>query len=222
MTALKKSKKEKHLKLALCVAEKMKVTKEEKAKMITLQNILFNSNETQLMVSPEFLNDCAKKFLIKHLKVIDTLMTNVKITKTPHLFFGSYEPLMEHLDALIGIEKYYTMKKPLPSKFKADVIENKSIYMDNMIKRYWHEVKTKQPAGSFDSVFVREYFQKAADDLMLYKKDFGNDQIALINVFYSNIFKKNYGEADEIPDDGKIHEDNFDEVTPDNLEIPHI
>jgi hypothetical protein len=176
------------------------------------------------MVTPEFLNECAKKYMANHLKLIATMMMNVKITKTPHLFFGSFEPLVEHLNALIAIETLYPMKNPLPSKFKADLLAQKDIYMDNMIKRCWHEAKSKQPPGGNDSVFVREHFQKTADELMLYRDHFGVDQKSLIDVFYSAIFKRNYGDPATIIDEaaGETDEAAFAEAATGAMELPHL
>jgi hypothetical protein len=137
--------------------------------------------------------DCAKKYALKHLKAVATYMNNIKVTKNPALFFGSLEPLTRHLEDLQKIEKLYPLQKPLPSEFIKNFELDKSLYMSNLIKRYWHETKLKVPPGGQDSPFVRNYYQKAMDELMHYKEYFSEDQIQLVNVYYSAIFKRDYG-----------------------------
>jgi hypothetical protein len=167
--------------------------KNAKQKLIKLQNTLFDTNERQLMASPQFILDCAKKFALKHLKAVATYMNNIKVTKTPAIFFGSLDPLMKHLEELQKIEDLYPLQRPLPSEFIKDFNNNKPIYMNNLIKRYWHEVKLKVPPGGVESPFVRAYYQKSMDELMYFKENFEEDQIQLVNVYFSAIFKRDYG-----------------------------
>jgi hypothetical protein len=165
----------------------------EKQKLIKLQNILFETNERQLMASPPFILDCAKKYALKHLKAVATYMNNIKVTKSPAMFFGSLDPVMEHLKSLQKIEELYPLQKPLPSEFIKDFEINKPIYMNNLIKRFWHEVKLKAPPGGNENPLVRRYYQKGMDELMHYKEYFADDQTQLVNVYYSAIFKRDYG-----------------------------
>jgi hypothetical protein len=165
----------------------------EKQKLIKLQNILFETNERQLMASPPFILDCAKKYALKHLKAVATYMNNIKVTKSPAMFFGSLDPLMEHLKSLQKIEDLYPLQKPLPSEFMKDFEINKPLYMNNLIKRFWHEVKLKAPPGGHDNPLVRSYYQKGMDELMHFKEYFSEDQTQLVNVYYSAIFKRDYG-----------------------------
>jgi hypothetical protein len=171
----------------------MATGKNEKQQLIKLQNILFNTNERQLMASPPFIMDCAKKYSLKHLKSVATYMNNIKVTKNPAMFFGSLGPLTEHLESLQKIEDLYPLQKPLPSEFMRDFNINKPVYMSNLIKRYWHEIKLKVPPGGNENPYVRNYFQKAMDELMRYKENFEDDQTQLVNVYYSAIFKRDYG-----------------------------
>jgi hypothetical protein len=171
----------------------MATSKNEKQQLIKLQNILFETNERQLMASPPFIMECAKKFALKHLKAVATYMNNIKVTKTPAMFFGSIEPVVSHLESLKKIEELYPLQKPLPSEFLRDFELNKPLYMNNLIKRYWHEIKLKVPPGGNENPFVRTYYQKAMDELMRYKDYFSEDQTQLVNVYYSAIFKRDYG-----------------------------
>jgi hypothetical protein len=168
-------------------------SRNEKQKLIKLQNVLFDTNERQLMASPPFIMDCAKKYALKHLKSVATYMNNIKVTKTPAMFFGSLDPLMDHLKSLQKIEDLYPLQQPLPSEFIKDFEMNKSLYMSNLIKRYWHETKLKVPPGGNESSYVRSYYQKAMDELMRYKDKLDEDQTQLVNVYYSAIFKRDYG-----------------------------
>ncbi|MDR0974082.1 MAG: hypothetical protein LBL80_00070 [Ruminococcus sp.] len=177
----------------------MALSKEEKKRLIKLQNILFDSDERELMVTPQFMTDCAKKFIVKHLRAIRTCMTNIKITKDPGTFYSSIPPMLEHLDELIKIEPYYDMSRPTPTQFKKDFLANKEIYASNMIKRYVHEMKQHIPApGSLQFPPVRKYFQDSFDALMGYAEEMSTEERNLVDVFYSGIFKRNY--KDPVPD----------------------
>ncbi|MDR0904422.1 MAG: hypothetical protein LBM59_07300 [Ruminococcus sp.] len=177
----------------------MAISKEEKKRLIKLQNLLFDSDEHELMVTPEFMNDCAKKYIVKHLRAIRTCMTNIKVTKNPGMFYSSIPPMLEHLDELIKIEPYYDMSRPTPSQFKKEFLENRNIYASNMVKRYIHEVKQHTPPpANMQSVAVRKYFQDAFDEIMSYEKEMDTEEKNLLDIFYSGIFKRNYG--DPIPD----------------------
>jgi hypothetical protein len=177
----------------------MGLSKEDKKRFIKLQNILFNSNEHDLMVSEGFLSECAKKYIVKHLRAIRTCMTNIKITKSPSMFYGSIPPLLEHLDALIQIEPYYEMARPTPTVFKKEFLENKEIYCANLIKRYIHESKQHvPPPGTLQNPIVRLYFQEAFNHLMLFEDQMSQEEKNLVDVFYSGIFKRNYG--DPVPE----------------------
>jgi hypothetical protein len=170
----------------------------DKKTLIKLQNIMFGSNERQLMVSQQFLDDCVKKYLIKHLRAINTCMSNIKITKNPALFYSSIPPLIEHLDALIKIETYYEMARPIPSAFKKEFEENRNLYASNMIKRYVHEFKQHTPVPhTIQNALVRKYYQDSFDLLMNFKSEMSEEETALVDVFYSGLFKRNY--TDPIP-----------------------
>jgi delta-aminolevulinic acid dehydratase/porphobilinogen synthase len=151
------------------------------------------------MVTPGFITDCAKKFIVKLLRAIRTCMTNIKVTKSPGVFYSSIPPMIEHLDELIKIEPYYDMSRPTPSQFKKDFETNRAIYSSNMVKRYIHEVKQHiPPPGNMQSVIVRKYFQDAFDEIMGFEKEMQNDEKNLLDIFYNGIFKRNY--KDPVPD----------------------
>jgi hypothetical protein len=178
----------------------MALSKEEKRNLIKLQNALFDTNEHELMVTPAFLDECVKKYMIKHLRAINTCMSNIKVTKNPALFYSSIPPLIEHLDALIKIEKYYEMARPNPSAFKKDFEDNRTIYATNMIKRYVHETKQHVPApNTIKSPIVKRYYQDAFNTLMNFETEMNAEEKSMVDVFYSGLFKRNY--ADPIPAD---------------------
>jgi hypothetical protein len=186
----------------------MALSKEDKKRFIKLQNILFNSTEHDLMVSIEFLTECAKKYIVKHLRAIRTCMTNIKVTKSPAMFYGSIPPLMEHLDELIKIEPYYDMSRPTPSAFKKEFLENKEIYCSNLIKRFIYETKQNTPPpGTLKSPVVRHYFQDAFNQLMLFRDQMSQEEQNLVDVFYSGIFKRNYNDPIPVNEDDNDYED---------------
>jgi hypothetical protein len=171
----------------------------DKKTLIKIQNLMFDSNERQLMVSQPFLEDCIKKYLVKHLRAINTCMNNIKVTKNPALFYSSIPPLIEHLDALIKIEPFYEMERPVPSAFKKELESNRNIYASNMIKRYVHEFKQHTPVPhTIQNPLVRKYYQDAFDLIMNFRTEMSEEEVNLIDVFYSGLFKRNY--SDPIPD----------------------
>jgi hypothetical protein len=202
----------------------MAISKEEKKRLIKLQNILFDSDERELMVTPQFMTECAKKFIVKHLRAIRTCMTNIKVTKNPGMFYSSIPPMLEHLDELIKIEPYYDMSRPTPSQFKKEFETNRSIFASNMVKRYIHEVKQHiPPPGNMQSVTVRKYFQDAFDEIMSYEKEMINDEKNLLDIFYNGIFKRNY--KDPIPDadtDETVYDDVIVSEDADEENIDHV
>jgi hypothetical protein len=186
----------------------MALSKEDKKRFIKLQNILFNSNEYDLMVSVEFLSDCAKKYIVKHLRSIRNCMANIKATKNPAMFYGSIPPLLEHLDALILIEPYYDMSRPTPSAFKKEFLQNKEIYCSNLIKRFIYETKQHTPPpGTLKSPVVRNYFQDAFNQLMMFRDQMSGEEQNLVDVFYSGIFKRNYGDPIPAIEDDEDYDD---------------
>jgi hypothetical protein len=188
----------------------MALSKEDKKRLIKLQNVLFDSDEHMLMVSPAFLEECVKKYLIKHLRSVNTCMMNIKVTKNPALFYSSIPPLIDHLDELIKIEDLYEMSRPIPSVFKKDFEDNRNLYASNMIKRYIHEAKQHVPAPqSLKSPVVKKYYQETFDTLMSFKTEMSKEEINLADVFYNGIFKRNY--SDPIPENEYDSPDNYDD-----------
>jgi hypothetical protein len=186
--------------------------KEEKKRLIKLQNIIFDSNETELMVTPSFMTECAKKFIVKHLRVIRNCMTNIKVTKNPAIFYSSIPPMLEHLEELIKIEEYYDMSRPTPSAFKKSFMENRPIYASNMVKRYIHEAKQHiPPPGHMQNPLVRNYFQEVFDEIMGFEKEMGREEVNLVDILYNGLFKRSYR-------DPKPDADN-DETVYDDVEI---
>jgi hypothetical protein len=202
----------------------MAINKEEKKRLIKLQNILFDSDEHDLMVTPGFMTECAKKFIVKHLRAIRTCMTNIKVTKSPGIFYSSIKPMFEHLDELIKIEPYYDMSRPTPSQFKKDFETNRNIYASNMVKRYIHEIKQHiPPPGNMQSVLVRKYFQDAFDEIMGFEKEMQSEELNLIDIFYNGIFKRSI--KDPIPDaetDQTVYDDVMIADDADEEDINHL
>jgi hypothetical protein len=138
-------------------------------------------------------------FIVKHLRAINTCMTNIKVTKNPALFYSSIPPMIEHLDILMKVEPYYELAKPTPTAFKKEFEQNKNIYSANMIKRFVHESKQHvPPPGTMDNPLVRKYYQDAFNALMAFETEMTTDEKNLVDVFYSALFKRNY--HDPIPE----------------------
>jgi hypothetical protein len=195
----------------------MAISKNDNRSMVKLQNLLFGTNEHQLMVTPAFLNQCTKIYIVKHLRAINTCMQNIKITKNPALFYSSLPPLREHLDNLIKIEPYYDMTHPTPSTFLKEFEQNRNVYATNMIKRYVHETKQHVPnPATLDNPLVRKYFQDAFNSLMVFEDQMQVEEKNMVDVFYSGIFKRNF--HDPIPEGGDVIEPGGEIPTDEALE----
>lgn len=175
------------------------MAKEEKLRRISLQNIIFDTHEKKLMVSPQFLDDMTKHYISKRMKNINTLMNYITITKSPKNFFTYYESIMKDLDELINIEGYYSFKAPLPSVFKSNIESKMDRYTEAMVNRSWKEINQKvfqNPRNQSDERSP-ELFGPILDELLEYKDKYTPAVLQLIDKFYKSVYGHGIDEKPE-------------------------
>ncbi|MBP1561687.1 MAG: hypothetical protein J6C96_10685 [Oscillospiraceae bacterium] len=202
------------------------MAKEEKLKQIELQNIIFDTQERKLMVSPQFLNDMTKHYVSKRMKNINNLMNYITVTKSPKNFFTYYNSVMKDLDELISIEPYYSFKAPLPSEFKKSIESKTDRYTEAMINRSWKEINQKvfqNPKNQSDER-PPEVFGPVLDEMLEYKDKYTSAVLELIDKFYKSVYGHGINEKPETdiqeeaaPDSGNA---SADEDTEPSLEEP--
>lgn len=163
-------------------------SKEEKAKQIELQNIIFGTEEKKLMVSQQFLSDMTKAYVTKRMKNINKMLEYVVVTKSPKRFFTAYDSVQNDLDELIGLEKYHTFKKPVPTEFKKEIEAKVGRYMENMIKRCWKDANQK--IGLQDNKRIPEKYASYLDEMLEFREKYPKHVLDLIDSFYMSVYEK--------------------------------
>lgn len=182
----------------------------DKKKQIELQNLIFDTNEKKLMVSPEFLAEMTKHYISKRIKSINQNMEGIAATKSPKNFFSYLDEIFIALDELIALQKYHTFKEPIPSVVKNALVAKKGRYIIALFNRVWKEANlrvlydpnSEQPRKVED-------FAPVFDELLLYMDQYTPESIEILNKFYSSVYGHNIGEEPAI--DGTDEEMPLDE-----------
>lgn len=173
-----------------------------KMKQIELQNIIFGTEEKKLMVSPEFLDNMSKSYVSKRMKKVNKMVETLAMTKSPKRFFKAYDSIMTNLEELIGIEKLYTFKKPVPSEFKKKVEEKKDHYIECMIKRVWKAINQKSginPGERKDP----QVFGPVLKEMLEFREQYNDVMLDLIDSFYKSVYEQSF--RIELNDETPVH-----------------
>ncbi len=186
----------------------------DKKKQIELQNIIFNTNEKKLMVSPEFLAEMTKRYISKRMTTINQNMEGIAATKSPKNFFTYFDKIFEALDELIILQKYHTFKEPIPSVVKNALIAKKGRYIIALFNRIWKEANMKAQFNvRGDQQRKVEDFAPVFDELLLYMDKYTPDSIDILNKFYSSVYGHNIGEEPPVVEESNeetiVGEDEF-------------
>lgn len=163
-------------------------SKEEKAKQIELQNIIFGTEEKKLMVSQQFLSDMTTAYITKRMKNINKMLEYVVVTKSPKRFFTAYDSVQNDLAELIDLEKYHTFKKPVPTEFKKEIEAKVGRYMENMVKRSWKDASQK--IGLQDNKRDPEKYAPYLDEMLEFRDKYPKHVLDLIDGFYQSVYEK--------------------------------
>ena len=168
-----------------------------KQKQIELQNILFNTNEKKLMVTPEFLHNMAVNYASKRMKTVNKMNSGLVSTKTPRHFFAYYDIMMQNLDELILIEPYHEFKNPVPSVFKNMINEKMNKYIEAMINRTWKEANHKFGLG-LDGKRDPLLYGPVLDDILRFRDRYPEVLLEHIsNSFYKSVYGVSFLEMEE-------------------------
>lgn len=161
--------------------------KNDKATKVALQNLLFGTNEKKLMVSDEFLNDMALRYISKRMRAINQNYENIHNTKSAESFFKYVDETEKYLDDLIKIEPYYIFKNPVPSIYKVSFEEQLPENTTEMIKHSWKNILIKFPMQDPIPNANMEKYDAVINELLSFKDRLTDEQLSLINEYYVEI-----------------------------------
>lgn len=175
---------------------------QSKLKQIELQNIIFGTEEKKLMVSQEFLDEMTKAYVTKRMRNVNKMSEYIVATKSPRKFFTAYDSLIKDIDELIGLEKYYTFKKPVPTEFKKEINDKIPRYTENMINRAWKNANKQnkfQADGKRDPVLYGPFL----DEMLEFQDRYSSLQLDLIDGFYQSVYDDSFlnPKAEEVPEE---------------------
>ncbi len=171
-----------------------KRTKQEK---IALQNLLFGTSEKKLMVSDEFLNSMALKYISRRMKNINTAYENIHTTKLPAVFFKCCDEIEESLEELIILEPYYSFKNPVPSVYKRNYLKNKPTILTAMLNRIWKHTLQKMPLpDNIEDISDKAmlYYDETINSMLECQDKMSEEDLSLIDSFYKQV----HGEEEDI------------------------
>lgn len=162
-----------------------------KLKQIELQNTIFGTTETKLMVSQDFLNDMAKNYVSKRMKNINKMAENIAATKSPRKFFTCYDAMMNDLDELINLERLYTFKKPTPTEFKRRINMRMDRYTENMINRAWKEANQRNYFQAGEKRDPAKY-GPFLNEILEFKDRYSAVVLDLVDTFYTSVYDESF------------------------------
>ncbi|MGN0608237.1 MAG: hypothetical protein ACI4J6_03475 [Oscillospiraceae bacterium] len=164
-----------------------KRTKQEK---IALQNLLFGTSEKKLMVSDEFLNNMAAKYISKRMKTINANYESIHSTKIPEMFFKYCDEIESCLEELIVLEPYYSFKNPVPTVYKRSFLNHKPAALTAMLNRIWRNALQKYPLGKPENEIserAMECYDEAINEMLKFQDRMTEDDLSLIDSFYKQV-----------------------------------
>lgn len=192
-----------------------------KAKQVELQNIIFGTNEKKLMVSNEFLDEMTKVYISKRMKAINSMVEKISTTKSPKIFFGCFDSIQESLTELIGLEKYYSFKKPVPSEFKKNFEAKKDKYVLAMINRAWKNANTKanyDPTAGIPR--SPEQFGPILDEMIEFREHYSEAIFGHVDRFYTSVYEHSIDYVPEPEPEEELSEEEAAALAEDGAENP--
>lgn len=166
------------------------VPKRTKQEKIALQNLLFGTSEKKLMVSDEFLNNMAAKYISKRMKTINSNYESIHSTKIPEMFFKYCDEIESCLEELIVLEPYYSFKNPVPTVYKRSFLSHKPAALTAMLNRIWRNALQKYPLGKPEdeiSEKAMECYDEAINEMLKFQDRMTEDDLSLIDSFYKQV-----------------------------------
>lgn len=178
------------------------ILKLEKNVKVELQNYLFGTSEKKLMVSEDFLNEMTIKYISKRMSIINTSYVNMHSTRSAVNFFKYTAEIEKLIEDLIGLEKYYPFKNPVPSVYKRNYLAHKPTATTEMIARIWKHATQKHPIKEGTAIEDIEpkiviFYDNIISDLISQREHYSEYDMELIDSYYIQI----HGEPLEKPDE---------------------
>lgn len=176
------------------------ILKLEKNVKVELQNYLFGTSEKKLMVSEDFLNEMTVKYISKRMSIINTSYVNMHTTRSAVNFFKYTAEIEKLIEDLIGLEKYYPFKNPVPSVYKRNYLAHKPTATTEMIARIWKHATQKHPIKEGTAIEDIEpkivlFYDNIISDLISQREHYSEYDMELIDSYYIQI----HGEPLEPP-----------------------
>lgn len=165
----------------------LKRTKQEK---VALQNILFGTSEKKLMVSDEFLNNMAIKYISKRMKTINSNYEYIHSTKIPESFFKYCDEIESCLEELIALEPYYSFKNPIPTVYKRTFLNHKPAALTGMLHRAWKNALQKYPLNDSEdeiSEKAMDCYDETINCMLAFQDRMTENDLSLIDSFYKQV-----------------------------------
>ncbi len=167
--------------------------KSDKSNQIHLQNIVFNTNENDLMVSPAFLKEMTDRYAGKRLAQINKNLSAMSNTKSPIRFFQYCDIIDTCISELCQIEPYYKFKKPVPSEFKGVLASKHEHTISTMFNRAWKSILNK--ASLVDGVPKDTLpFEELLREMMMFEDRLAPVHLAAIEMYKNSLTKNQTAE----------------------------
>lgn len=196
------------------------ILKLEKNVKVELQNYLFGTSEKKLMVTEDFLNEMTIKYISKRMSIINTSYVNMHSTRSAVNFFKYTAEIERLIEDLIGLEKYYPFKNPVPSVYKRNYLNHKPTATTEMIARIWKHATQKHPIKEGTAIEDIEpkivlFYDNIISDLISQKEHYSEYDMELIDSYYVQI----HGEPLEKPVEPTEEIDENTEPSPNSADI---
>lgn len=154
-------------------------SKMSKTDLIKWQCIVMNTNQTQLVATPQQLKVASKMYIENNVRILTDSLRLVNETHNPKIFFTRVEDVLECYNNLADLEEFYpTDTSPVNSLLEFENYENKLVH--DFIQRYWY--KTVSEAEKLKTEKAKENrLSKAKGELLSF-----SDKIDSMNIEYIN------------------------------------
>jgi hypothetical protein len=131
--------------------------KKQRNKQIQLQNIILDIDEKKLQVSEDFLDQMAKIYISKYMKIVNDNVASINKVTNIGLLFKKYDCIMRNLDELIKIEDLYKYRHPTPSEYKEMTEAKLNSFIMSLISREWRKIAPQNNAEATDPQFEKKW-----------------------------------------------------------------
>lgn len=111
---------------------------------VMLQNIVLGINEKKMQVSDEFLQNMAKVYVSKRMKLINDTVSNYEQLNRVSSYFKKSAYVNRLMDELIAIEPYYIFNYPRPTEYRQNLEDNEENFINQILNKSWRLLRYDQ------------------------------------------------------------------------------